>query len=76
MCVGCACRCFFSVVLCLIFVFVVFFFFFAVIFYRAAADFDPASLSSRLKVEVSGSLLTVKIDSKNTGTWTDCAQVR
>eukprot|EP00904_Undaria_pinnatifida_P013990 jgi/Undpi1/9721/HiC_scaffold_27.g12177.m1 len=44
-------------------------------YYENRADFDPASLSSRLKVEVSGSLLTVKIDSKNTGTWTDCAQV-
>lgn len=41
----------------------------------SAADFDPGSQSSRVKVEVSGNLLTVKVDPKNSKTWEDCAQV-
>lgn len=39
------------------------------------ADFDPGSQSSRVKVEVSGNTLTVKVDPKNSKMWEDCAQV-
>ncbi|CAN0326766.1 unnamed protein product, partial [Laminaria digitata] len=44
-------------------------------YYENRADFDPGSLSSRLKVEISGNVLTVKVDAKHTMTWTDCAQL-
>eukprot|EP00752_Nemacystus_decipiens_P016762 g15000.t1 len=44
-------------------------------YYENRADFDPGSQSSRVKVEVSGNLLTVKVDPKNSKTWEDCAQI-
>lgn len=44
--------------------------------FSTADDFIPGVSSSRLKVEVSGKTLTVKVDPKHTNSWTDCAQVR
>ncbi|CAM9525993.1 unnamed protein product [Ectocarpus sp. 6 AP-2014] len=44
-------------------------------FYENRADFDPGSVSSRVKVEVAGNVLTVKVDPKNSKTWEDCAQL-
>ncbi|CAM9225147.1 unnamed protein product [Ascophyllum nodosum] len=43
-------------------------------YYENRDDFVPGSSSSRLKVEVSGNVLTVKIDPKHSNTWTDCVQ--
>lgn len=40
-----------------------------------AADFDPGSQSSRVKVELADRILTVMVDPKNSKTWEACAKV-
>ncbi|CAN0262846.1 unnamed protein product, partial [Discosporangium mesarthrocarpum] len=41
-------------------------------YYENRDDFEAGAHSSRLKVELVGDVLTVKIDAKNTGEWQDC----
>ncbi|CAM9351291.1 unnamed protein product [Choristocarpus tenellus] len=44
-------------------------------YYENRDDFEAATLSSRLKVEVENGKMSVEIDYKNTGQWVECAEV-